>query len=113
SNMGRRWKDVMVKDSIGGMHQLTLRLCMIALMFQQQGLTFVMPDVRPPPVSPQWGMFAQIPFSPMAQGSGVQASNPYHTPPPGSGQYGYEHDFVNNLFAFGGTSHNSNEPGDM
>ncbi|WVZ64221.1 hypothetical protein U9M48_013781 [Paspalum notatum var. saurae] len=38
------------------------------LMFQQQGLMFVMPEVRPSPVPPQWGMFAQMPFSPTAQG---------------------------------------------
>ncbi|WVZ52413.1 hypothetical protein U9M48_003469 [Paspalum notatum var. saurae] len=57
----------------------------IQSMFQQQGLTFVMPEVRPPPVPSQWGMFAQMPFSPTAQ-----ASNPYQTPPLGSGQHGSE-----------------------
>ena len=29
--MGRRWKDIILKDSIGGTHPLTLRLCMIAV----------------------------------------------------------------------------------
>ncbi|WVZ94692.1 hypothetical protein U9M48_040557 [Paspalum notatum var. saurae] len=84
-------------------------------MFQQQGLTFVMPEIRPPPVPPQRGMFAQMPFSP---GSGVQASNPYQTPPPEFGQHlseqsGQHNDFVNNLFAFAGSGHNSNEPSDI
>ncbi|WVZ52380.1 hypothetical protein U9M48_003447 [Paspalum notatum var. saurae] len=89
------------------------QMAAIQSMFQQQGLTFVMPEVRPPPVPPQWGMFAQMPFFLTAQRSRVQASNPYQTPPLGSGQHDSEHDFVNNLFAFGGSGHNSNEPGDM
>ncbi|WVZ84315.1 hypothetical protein U9M48_031361 [Paspalum notatum var. saurae] len=80
----------------------------IQSMFQQQGLTFVMPEVRPPPIPPQWGMFAQMPFSPMAQ-----AFNPYQTPLLGSRQHGSEHKFVNNLFVSGGSGHNSNELGDM
>ncbi|WVZ52448.1 hypothetical protein U9M48_003503 [Paspalum notatum var. saurae] len=85
------------------------QMAAIQSMFQQQGRTFVMPEVRPPPLPPQRGMFAQMPFSATAQGSGVQASNPYQTPPPGSGQHGSEHDFVNNLFVSGGSGHNSNE----
>ncbi|WVZ97238.1 hypothetical protein U9M48_042788 [Paspalum notatum var. saurae] len=57
------------------------------------------------------------------QGSGVQGSNPYQTPPPASGQHGDQQsgqhidpaldDFVNNLFASEGSGHNSNEPGAM
>ncbi|WVZ83463.1 hypothetical protein U9M48_030607 [Paspalum notatum var. saurae] len=65
----------------------------IQAMYQAQGMTFVMPE-----------------------GSGVHASNPYQTPPPVSGQpreeqSGHNTDFVNNLFAFGGSGHNSNDPG--
>ncbi|WVZ52148.1 hypothetical protein U9M48_003235 [Paspalum notatum var. saurae] len=86
-------------------------------------MIFVMPEVAPAPVPPQWGMFAQMSFSPASQGSGVQGSNPYQTPPPTSGQHGDQQagqhidpalsDFVNNIFAFGGSGHNSNEPGAM
>ncbi|WVZ96394.1 hypothetical protein U9M48_042038 [Paspalum notatum var. saurae] len=80
-------------------------------------------QVAPAPVLPQWGMFAHMSFSPAPQGSGVQGSNPYQTPPPASGQHEDQQsgqhidpalgDFVNNLFASGGSGHNSNEPGAM
>ncbi|WVZ51547.1 hypothetical protein U9M48_002684 [Paspalum notatum var. saurae] len=177
-NMGRRWKDIMVKDLIGELHPLTLKLCMRAgskshgqySMFngvidsrqvqrrsssqslgssssrqhrttskmkidslrqeiqkrdaflkaqeeyqkeqqahterlhsqqmaaiQAQGMTFVMPEVAPVPVPPQWGMFAQMSFSLAPQQSGQHID-------PALG------DFVNNLFASGGSGHNSNEP---
>ncbi|WVZ90632.1 hypothetical protein U9M48_036917 [Paspalum notatum var. saurae] len=71
-------------------------------MFQQQGMTFVMPEVRPPPVPPQWGQFAQMPFS-----SAAPAKHSGQNIDPALG------DFVNNLFAFGGSGHNSNDPGAM
>ncbi|WVZ89359.1 hypothetical protein U9M48_035779 [Paspalum notatum var. saurae] len=95
----------------------------IQALYQAQGMTFVMPEVAPAPALPQWGMFAQMSFSPAPQGSGVQGSNPYQTPPPTSGQHGDQQagqhidpalsDFVNNVFASGGSGHNSNEPGAM
>ncbi|WVZ52770.1 hypothetical protein U9M48_003793 [Paspalum notatum var. saurae] len=89
----------------------------IQALYQAQGMTFVMPEVAPAPVPPLWRMFAQMSFSPAPQGSGGQGSNPYQTPPPTSGQHGDQHidpalnDFVNNIFASGGSGHNSNEPG--
>ncbi|WVZ64237.1 hypothetical protein U9M48_013790 [Paspalum notatum var. saurae] len=122
-NMGRRWKDVMVKDLIGGLHSLTLKLCMRAAMYQAQEMMFVIPEVAPALEPPQWGMFAQMSFFPAPQGSEVQGSNPYQTLPPASEQHGDQQfgqhidpalgDFVNNLFASGGSGHNSNEPGAM
>ncbi|WVZ85325.1 hypothetical protein U9M48_032267 [Paspalum notatum var. saurae] len=93
------------------------QMAAIQAMYQAQGMTFVMVEVAPAPVPPQWGMFAQMSFSPAPQGSGVQGSNPYQTPPPASEQYGDQHidpalgDFVNNLFTSGDSGHNSNEPG--
>lgn len=49
-------------------YQIMLLTCYILqAMYQMQGHTFVMPEVRPPPVPPQWGMFANMPFSPAAQ----------------------------------------------
>ncbi|WVZ80127.1 hypothetical protein U9M48_027629 [Paspalum notatum var. saurae] len=92
------------------------QMATIQAMYQAQGMTFVMPEVASAPVPPQWGMFAQMSFSPAPQGSGVQGSNPYQTPPPASGQHADQHidpalgDFVNNLFVSGGSGHNSNEP---
>ncbi|WVZ70620.1 hypothetical protein U9M48_019269 [Paspalum notatum var. saurae] len=81
----------------------------IQAMYQAQGMTFVMPEVAPAPVPPQWRMFAQMSFSPAPQGSGVQGSNPYQTSPLALGQHGDQQsgqhidpalgDFVNNLFA--------------
>ncbi|WVZ80483.1 hypothetical protein U9M48_027953 [Paspalum notatum var. saurae] len=70
-------------------------------MYAAQGMTFV-----------------QIPFSIAPQGSRVHASNPYQTPSSVSGQpreeqSGHNSDFVNNLFASGGSGQNSNEPGAM
>ncbi|WVZ96397.1 hypothetical protein U9M48_042038 [Paspalum notatum var. saurae] len=99
------------------------QMAAIQAMYQAQGMTFVIPEVAPAPVLPQWGMFAHMSFSPAPQGSGVQGSNPYQTPPPASGQHEDQQsgqhidpalgDFVNNLFASGGSGHNSNEPGAM
>ncbi|WVZ93358.1 hypothetical protein U9M48_039345 [Paspalum notatum var. saurae] len=64
------------------------QMAAIQAMYQAQGMTFVIPEVAPALVPPQWGMFAQMSFSPAPQGSGVQESNPYQTPPPASGQHG-------------------------
>ncbi|WVZ71096.1 hypothetical protein U9M48_019719 [Paspalum notatum var. saurae] len=66
----------------------------IQAMFQTQGLTFVMPEVRPPPVLPQWGM------CPILTNLLVKQS-------------GHHNDFINKLFASGGSGHNSNELDDM
>ncbi|WVZ79605.1 hypothetical protein U9M48_027168 [Paspalum notatum var. saurae] len=72
----------------------------IQAMYQTQGMTFVMPKVPPAPVPPQWGMFAQMSFSLAPQQSGQHIDSALG-------------DFVNNLFASGGSGHNSNEPGAM
>ncbi|WVZ50059.1 hypothetical protein U9M48_001353 [Paspalum notatum var. saurae] len=56
--------------------------------------------VAPAPVPSQWEMFAQMSFSPAPQQAGQ------HIDPALS-------DFVNNIFASGGSGHNSNEPGAM
>ncbi|WVZ97072.1 hypothetical protein U9M48_042633 [Paspalum notatum var. saurae] len=69
-------------------------------MYQAQGITFVILEVAPAPVPPQWGMFAQMSFSPAPQQSGQHID-------PALG------DFVNNLLASGDSGHNSNEPGAM
>ncbi|WVZ98017.1 hypothetical protein U9M48_043507 [Paspalum notatum var. saurae] len=104
------------------------QMAAIQAMYQAQGMTFVMPKVALALVLPQWRMFAQMSFSPAPQfnlvyyigigSAGVQSLPNSSTilrttwrsaiwtdidPPLG--------DFVNNLFASGGTGHNSNKLG--
>ncbi|WVZ98014.1 hypothetical protein U9M48_043507 [Paspalum notatum var. saurae] len=90
------------------------QMAAIQAMYQAQGMTFVMPKVALALVLPQWRMFAQMRIGSAGVQSLPNSSTILRTtwrsaiwtdidPPLG--------DFVNNLFASGGTGHNSNKLG--
>ncbi|WVZ50860.1 hypothetical protein U9M48_002071 [Paspalum notatum var. saurae] len=101
----------------------------IQALYRAQGMTFVMPEVAPAPVPPQWRMFAQMSFSPAPQLNLVyyrdqECRGPISLPNSSANlkttwRSAGQHidpalsDFVNNIFTSEGSGHNSNEPGAM
>ncbi|WVZ72980.1 hypothetical protein U9M48_021356 [Paspalum notatum var. saurae] len=91
------------------------QMAAIQAMYRAQGMTFVMPEVAPAPVPPQWGMFAPMSFfsSTSGIGSAEVQSLPNSSASLRTTWRSALGDFVNNLFASEGSGHNSNEPGAM